>query len=83
MRQIYIDGNNISIHADLINKSVVCYEGNKKKFYDFKNSKRDDEFRKQHIAILSNKFNHRLCTFNQGKQLVYLINKIRTISKKY
>ena len=82
-RQIFIDGKNISMKADLVKKNVVYYDGNKKKIYNFKNSKRDDEFRKQHIAILSNKFNHRLCTFNQGKYLVYLINKIRAISKKY
>ena len=29
-RQIYIDGKNISIQADLIKKQVIYYEGNKK-----------------------------------------------------
>ena len=81
-RKILIDGKNISLHADLINKNVICYEKNKKKIYTFKNSKRDNEYRDQHIAVLKKKFSDKLCTLREGKQLVYLINKIRLKSIK-
>lgn len=80
-RQIYIDGKDISIQADLIKKKVICYEGNKKRIYNFTRSKKDYEYKAQHLAILSNKFKEKLCTLKEGKQIVYLINKIR--SKSY
>ncbi len=81
-RQIFIDGKNISVQADLIKKSVVYYDGNKKKIYDFKNSDRNSEYKKQHLTILTNKYTDKLCTFKEGKRLVYLINQIRYKSKK-
>ena len=81
-RKILIDGKNISLHADLINKNVICYEKNKKKIYNFKNSNRNDEYRDQHIAVLKKRGRDRLCTFREGKQLVYLINQIRSKSRK-
>ena len=55
---------------------------NKKRIYNFNNSNRDDEYKKQHLAILKNKYTDKLCTFKEGKQLVYLINQIRSKSKK-
>ena len=81
-RQIFIDGKNISIQADLVKKSVICYDGKKKNSYNFKNSEKNSEYRKQHVAILTNKYTDKLCTFKEGKQLVYLINQIRSRSKK-
>lgn len=81
-RQIFIDGNNVSLQADLIKKNVVYYNGNKKRIYNFKNSDRNSDYKKQHLAILKNKFTDKLCTFKEGKQLVYLINQIRSQSKK-
>jgi CMP-N,N'-diacetyllegionaminic acid synthase len=80
-RQIFIDGKNISIQADLNKKNVICYNGNKRRIYNFNNSNRNDEYKKQHLAILKNKYTDRLCTFKEGKQLVYLINQIRSKSK--
>jgi CMP-N,N'-diacetyllegionaminic acid synthase len=80
-RQIFIDGKNISMKADLVKKNVVYYDGNKKKIYNFKNSDRNSEYKKQHLAILTNKYADKLCTFEEGKQLVYLVNKIRSKSK--
>jgi len=81
-RQILIDGKNINLQADLIKKNVVCYDGNKKRIYNFRNSERNSEYKKQHLAILTNKYTDKLCTFKEGKQLVYLINQIRSRSKK-
>jgi CMP-N,N'-diacetyllegionaminic acid synthase len=81
-RQIFIDGKNISVQADLIKKKVVYYDGNKKRIYNFRNSDRNSEYKKQHLAILTNKFTDKLCAFKEGQQLVYLINQIRSKSKK-
>ena len=53
-----------------------------KKIYNFKNSSRNSEYKKQHLAILTNKYADKLCTFKEGKQLVYLIDQIRSRSKK-
>ena len=82
VRKILIDGNNISIEADLINKHVICYEGSKKKIYNFRDSSRTEEYKNQHLAILKKKNINKLCTFNEGKQLVRLIDQIRSGSKK-
>ena len=80
-RQIFVDGKNISLQADLIKKNVVYYDGNKKRIYNFRNSDRNSEYRKQHLAILTNKCTDKLCTFKEGKQIVYLVNQIRSKSK--
>ena len=53
----------------------------KKRVYNFVNSNRNSEYKAQHLAILSNKFKDKLCTFEEGKQIVYLINKIRSKTK--
>ncbi len=81
-RQIFIDGKNISMQADLVNKNVVYYNGNKKRIYNFKNSNRNSDYKKLHLAILKNKSRDRLCTFKEGKQLVNLITQIRSKSKE-
>lgn len=81
-RQIFIDGKNISIQADLVKKNIIYYDGNKKRIYNFKNLNRNIEYKKQHLAILKNKDTNKLCTYKEGKQLLYLINQIRSISKK-
>ena len=54
----------------------------KKNIYNFKNSSRNSEYKKQHLAILTNKYADKLCTFKEGKQLVYLINQIKSKSQK-
>jgi|TARA_B100001964_G_scaffold243056_1_gene319840 CMP-N,N'-diacetyllegionaminic acid synthase len=82
IRQILIDGDGITAHADLIKKKIIYYQGKKKKIYNFKNSQRDIEYKKQHLAILKKKFKNNLCTFEEGKKIIYLINQIRSKSKK-
>ena len=81
-RQIFIDGNNVSLQADLIRKNVVYYNGNKKRIYNFKNSDINSDYKKQHLAILKNKSTDKLCTFKEGKQIVNLVSRIRSKSKK-
>ena len=57
-------------------------KGIKKKIYNFKNSFKDYEYKNQHLAILKKKNTRKLCSFNEGKELVYLINQIRSKSLK-
>ena len=80
-RQIFIDGKNISMQADLIKKNVVYYNGSKKKIYNFKNLNRNYEYKKQHLAILKKKNTDKLCTYNEGKRIISLVNQIRFKSK--
>jgi hypothetical protein len=82
VRRILVDGKNISIEADLNKKTVILHEGNKKKIYNFKNSFRNEEFKNQHLAILKKKSYSNLCSFKEGQQIVNLISKIKTRSKK-
>ena len=81
-RQIIVDGKNISIQADLIKKKVVYYDGKKEKIYYFKNSNRNTDLKKEHLLILKNKHTSQLCTFEEGRQLMNLINQIRLRSKR-
>ena len=58
---------------------VLSYNG---EIYNFKNSDKNFDYKKQHLAILKKKSADKLCTFKEGKQLAYLVNKIRSQSKK-
>jgi|TARA_Y100000294_G_scaffold29021_1_gene24444 CMP-N,N'-diacetyllegionaminic acid synthase len=80
-RQIFIDGHNISLQADLIKRQIVCFENNKKRIYSFNNSNKNLEIKKQHIAVLTKKNSFNLCTYNEGKQILRLIKQIRSRSK--
>ena len=81
-RQIFIDGENISIQADLIKKNIIYYKNNKRKIYNFKNLDRNADYKKEHLAILKKKSFSNLCTFKEGKQIVNLVSRIRSKSKK-
>ena len=80
-RHIYIDGKDISIHADLINNKVEFSSRGKRKIYNFKNFEKNFQYKKQHLAILKGKNSHQLCKYNDGKEIVNLIQKIRNKSK--
>ena len=81
-RQIFLDGKDICLQADLIKKKVIWYKGNKKKIFQFKKFDRNTEYKEQHLAILLKKNSNKLCRFSEGKQLVDLINNIKFKSRK-
>jgi len=81
-RQIFIDGKNISIQADLIEKNIVCYDGNKKSVYNFRNFSNNYEYKRQHLAILKNQHKDTLCTYEQGMKIINLIKKMKDKAKK-
>ena len=75
IRQIIVEGKNISINADLINnKLIVCKNNNIKKYnlnsYDINNMYKD-----QHDEILNNKIKN-ICTYKEGNKLMKIIEGI-------
>lgn len=79
-REIIVDGKNFSIKADLINNSIEILNINKKKkLITFKNNK-NYTYIAQHKLLLNNNFSQ-VCTFNEGKKLMTLIDKIKKFKK--
>ena len=75
IRQIIINGMNININADLIEKKLKIVKKNK--FFSKKFSfDRNLSYRKQHFHLLSGNFKN-LCTFLQGLKILKLIEKIK------
>ena len=75
-RSISIDGNNFSLHGDLINNKVEIIENNNKKKILKYNIKKDETYMKEHKSILFNK-NRFTCSFAEGKNVVKIIEKIK------
>lgn len=74
-RQILIDGKDLSISADLINKNIKFYD--KKKFYKIKyNFDRDDTYKEQHQDIINKKFTN-CCSLKEAQNIMSIIDKIR------
>ena len=74
-RQILIDGKDLSISANLINKNITFYD--KKKFYKIKyNFNRDYAYKEQHRNIMNKKFAN-CCSLKEAQNIMSIINKIR------
>ena len=74
-RQILIDGKDLSISADLINKNIKFYD--KKKFFKIKyNFDRDHTYKEQHKNIINKKFTN-CCSLREAQDIMSIINKIR------
>ena len=79
-RRIIIDGEGISINADLIEKNIYISEKNNKQKFLKKDFNRDQSYIKQHQAILR-KDNINCCTFNEAVNTMKLVEKIRKFKK--
>jgi len=79
-RRIIIDGKNISIQADLIEKKVFINEGNKKSTFSKLNLSRNFSYESQHQALLKKDFRV-CCGYKEGKRIMLLIDKIRNFYK--
>ena len=79
-RRIIIDGKNISIQADLVEKKVFISEGNKKSTFSKLNLPRNFSYENQHQALLKKDFRV-CCSYKEGKRLMLLIDKIRNFYK--
>ena len=75
VRQIFIDGENISIQADLIQKKLIYHYNGIKKENKFNNYNRNYTYEKQHQSILSNKII--VCKLTEGKNIMKLIDDIK------
>jgi len=77
IRNIIIDGDGISIQADLINNSVVIYEDDKPpNYFSWPELNRNSTYHAEHKAILSNKTTD-ICPYKQGLETMVLIDTIR------
>ena len=73
-RQILIDGKDLSISANLINKNMIFHD---KKIYKIKyNFNRDYTYKEQHRNIMNKKFTN-CCTLKDAQNIMSIINKIR------
>ena len=72
-----IDGEGISIRADLVTKNLSVVEEGKAADYEWPELERNDTYRAQHQAILSND-SSLVCTFEQGLETMTLIDRVRS-----
>ena len=79
MRQILIDGENLSINADLISNTMHVVNYKKNKVYNLDNFDINTTYSKQHNEIINNNIKN-ICTFKEGKQIMKVINKINKIN---
>tara|TARA_B100001964_G_C13970341_1_gene481636 strand:- start:82 stop:762 length:681 start_codon:yes stop_codon:yes gene_type:complete len=80
IRQILIDGENISIQADLITSSATVYENNKFSEYKWPDININSTYMSEHEAILSGNFSN-VCSFEEGIKTIKLIDKIKTFQQ--
>ncbi len=80
-REIIIDGDGLSIQADIISGNAIIIDHNKEKKYDFSKMNYDDMYIKQHEAIIYNNYEN-LCSYNEGSSIMKVIDKVRNFDKK-
>ena len=80
VRQIIIDGEGLSIQADLIANSVKIYENNKYFEYNWPDIEKNTTYIAEHEALLTNDTSN-ICTFKEGLKTMFLINTIRTFKQ--
>jgi len=76
IRQIIIDGENISIQADLVSNQAVVHEDGKVREYSWKEVEMDQIYREEHEAVISAR-NNLACTYAQGFETMDLIDRIK------
>ena len=75
-REIQVESNGISIHADIINNKLIIYEKGKKQVLTWSKFKIFDTYKKEHISILKKDFVN-LCSLSESLKLLKFIKKIR------
>ena len=78
-RSIIIYGNNFTVKGNLINNSVEIFKNNRRKNIKFKIDE-NYSYREQHKSLLND--NHEnICTYNEGKKLMFLFDRIKNFRK--
>ena len=80
VRQFIIDGEGISIHADLIINRAVVHEDGDSHEYSWPELQRNSIYQAEHEAVLSRK-TASACTYEEGIETMRLIDSIRTFNK--
>ena len=75
-RQILLDGENISIQANLIENTLSIIKNTKTSNFSYPNMSRTDSYKYQHNAILSDDLSN-LCTYTDGRGTLEFINTIK------
>ena len=75
-RQIIIDGEGISIQADLIAKTATVQQDGERLEYDWQDFDRNATYKAEHEAILSGNASD-ACTYAEGLETMHLIDTIR------
>ena len=75
-REIYIDGKNFSIHANILNNSITLIEQKKTRIIKFKNFSMNETFKLENLSILNDDLKD-ICTLKEGNKLINLISKIK------
>ena len=81
IRQIILDGEDISIQGDLISKKLVVTMGGSKSEFSWPDLERNQTYRAMHLAVLSDDYSD-ICKFDQGLQTMALIESIRSWPKR-
>ena len=76
LRQIIIDGESISIQADLITNTLTLHEDGQKSNFSWPHFERNFTYEAEHKALLSGDFNI-ACTYQEGLEVMRLIDSIR------
>lgn len=76
IRQIIIDGENISIQADLVSSQAMVHMDGKFKEYSWKDIGMDQICREEHESVIKND-NSYACTYAEGLETMYLIDQIK------
>jgi predicted dehydrogenase len=77
-RQILIDGEGISVRADLISNTLTIMKGSESSFFSFPELERDETYTSQHFSILNNDHSI-ICSLDDGIETMNLIDQIQSI----
>ncbi len=80
-RQILIDGEGISIQANLIANTASVYENDNLSEFAWPELQRNDTYLAQHKAILDSDYSC-VCTYKEGLETMRLIDTIRSINSR-
>ena len=75
-REIFIDGKNFSLHANILKNSITLIEGKKKKNLKFKKFNMQKTYTNENLSIINRNFRD-ICTIKEGIDLLKLISKIK------
>ena len=75
-REIFIETNRISIHADLVKSRMTIIDGNKKKQISFKHYDINQTFKDEHDEILTKKYS-KICKYIEGHKVMEHIQRIK------